>query len=151
MSLRLLSTGNSAICEDATTGERGQLVRMINGTGSASVKGSVVACSKTVDKQFILQASEFDAFAVVAEAGIADGSECWLWVSGSTCQVLWKDGESSTRGYLALCADTDGRALNVDVPSTNPVVGEHFKEIGHPQESKSAGTDVLVLCTLHFL
>ena len=151
MSLRLLSTGNSAIGEDATTGERGQLVRMVNGTGAASVKGTVVSCSTTVDKQFVGQSNEFDAFAVVAEAGIANGEECWLWVSGSTAQVLWADGESATRGYLALCAPTDGRALNVQVPDTNPTVGEHFKEIGHPQESKAAGTNVLVTCTLHFL
>jgi hypothetical protein len=151
MALRLLSIGNSAVGEDSETGERGHLVKMVNGTGSASVKGSVVACSTTNDKQFVLEANEFDAFGVVAESGIANGSECWLWVAGSTAQVLWKDGESSTRGYLALCADTDGRALNVAVPNSNPVVAEHFKEIGHPQESKTAGTDVLVLCTLHFL
>lgn len=35
-------------------------------------------------------------------------------------------------------------------PPHNPVVAEHFKEIGHVMESKNAGTNVLVRCILHF-
>ena len=150
MALRKVGTDESAFGVDAATGERGFLVRMVNGTGSASVKGTLVSASTTTDHHFIAQANEFDAFGVVAEAGIADGAECWIWVNGSTCQVLWEDGESATRGYLALCAPTDGRALNVQVPNTNPTVGEHFKEIGHAKESKASGTNVLVLCQIHF-
>ena len=134
---------------DQVTGEAGLLVRMTNGTGSASVKGTLISASTSVDNEFILQSNEFDTFGIVAESGIADGSQTWVWMSGK-CQVLWKDSQSSTRGYVALAADTDGRAYNVDVPSSNPVVAEHFKEIGHVLESKSSGTDVLVLCVIHF-
>lgn len=142
--------GKVAIGYDSTTGERGLLVRAINGTGATSVKGTVVSRSTTVDEEIVLQANEFDAIGVVAEGGIANGEECWIWKNGSVCQVLFKDGESATRGYLALASDTDGRALNIAVPSTNPTIGEHFKEIGHVCESAASGTDVLVLVDIHF-
>lgn len=148
--LQLLSLGDTAIGQNTTTNERGHLVRMINGTGSTSVKGTLISASTTVDNQFVLQANEFDAFGVIAESGIASGQECWIWVNGSTCEVLWENGQSSTRGYLAICAPTDGMALNVAVPNSNPTVGEHFKECGHVLQSKTAGTNVLVLCQIHF-
>ncbi len=135
---------------DTVTGERGFVQKMLNKTGGATVKGSVVCPSDATDNSFVLQEDELCAFGVVAEAGVADGSSAWIWVNGSVCQVLWKDGETSTRDYVALCADTDGRAYNVAVPSANPVVAEHFKEIGHVLETKGSGTDVLVLCHLHF-
>lgn len=135
--------GTSALGSNALTGERGFLVRMVNGTGAASVKGSVIAASQSTDNQFVLQANEFDAFGVVAESGVANGQPCWVWVNGSVAQVLWKDATVATRGRVTLCADTDGRAVDIAVP-------EHFKEIGHTLESKGAGTNVLVLCQLHF-
>ena len=148
--LRLIGLENTAIGQNSVTGERGHLVRMINGTGATSVKGNLVSASTTTDNQFVLEANEFDAFGVVAQSGIANGQECWIWVNGSTCEVLWENGQSSTRGYLAICAPTDGRALNVAVPSTNPAVGEHFKEIGHVLQSKASGANVMVLCQIHF-
>jgi len=135
---------------DTATGERGFVQKMVNKTGSATVKGTVISPSSGTDNAFMLQADEFDSIGVVAEAGVADASEAWVWVNGSIAQVLWKDSESATREYVALAADTDGRAYNVAVPTANPVVAEHFKEIGHVMESKTAGTDVLVLCHLHF-
>lgn len=46
--------------------------------------------------------------------------------------------------------DVDGRIYQVEVPSSNPVVAEHFREVGHICESKNAGTNVLVLVDLHF-
>jgi hypothetical protein len=61
-----------------------------------------------------------------------------------------KDSTAATRGYVALGDDVDGRIYQVEVPSSNPVVAEHFREIGHICESKNAGTDVLVLVGLHF-
>jgi hypothetical protein len=109
----------------------GIAVKMINGTGAETVLGSVVTVSSTEDNKFALQTNEFDAIGVVAE-------------------VLFKNGEAATRGHVALSADTDGRARGIAVPSSNPVVAEHFKEIGHVLESKNAGTNILVKCILHF-
>lgn len=130
-------------------GHYGIAIRMINGTGTNSVKGNVVSASKTEDGKFILQANEYDAIGVVAESGIAANAECYVIISG-IAEVLWKNSVAAHRGYVALSADTDGRAVDIDVPSSNPVVAEHFKEIGHVLENKDAGTNVLVRCILHF-
>ena len=150
MALQYVGNEKAAYGYDSATGERGFLLKMKNKTGANSVKGSVVSASSGTDNAFGLQSNEFDAFGVVQEAGIADGSDCWVWVNGSVAQVLFKDSEAATRAYVALAADTDGRALCVAVPTSNPVVAEHFKEIGHVLETKDGGTDVLVLCHLHF-
>jgi hypothetical protein len=136
--------GNSRIND---TG--GFMIKLLNKTGSATVKGSVVACSDSVDNAFKLQDNEYDSIGIVYESGIADGVAAWIVIYG-IAEVLFKDGESSTREYVVLAADTNGRALNIDVPSGNPVQAEHFKEIGHVLESKVAGTNVLVKCVLHF-
>jgi hypothetical protein len=152
MSLQLIQTGDgkAAIGSDPVTSERGFLVKMNNKTGANSVKGSVVSASDATDNAFKLQDNELDAFGVVAEDGVADGSDCWVWMNGSACQVLWEDGEDATREYVALSSDVDGRGFDIAVPSSNPVQAQHFKEIGHTLESKGSGTDVLVLCMLHF-
>lgn len=131
------------------TPEGGLAIRVVNGTGSESVKGTVVSASPTADNSFVLQSNEFDTIGIVYESGIADGSLCWIVVAG-IAEVLLKDTTASTRGQVALAADTDGRMVAINVPSSNPVVAEHFKEIGHVMESKIAGTDVLVKCMIHF-
>ena len=136
---------------DATTHERGMLVKFINRTGAASVKGSLVSCSTTADREVILQANEYDTIAVVQEAGVAEGAEMWCWVNGSVAQVLAKDATAFTRGNILIAADTDGRADNVGNPGGGlPGTDTHFKECGHVMESKGGGTNVLVLCSLHF-
>ena len=144
---RSTSSGVSIITIAA--GHYGIAIKMINGTGAASVKGTLVSASKTEDGKFVLQANEFDTIGIVSESGMADGAECLVTISG-VAEVLWKDSNTATRGYVAIAADTDGRAVNVDVPTSNPVVAEHFKEIGHVLESKGSGTNVLVRCILHF-
>jgi hypothetical protein len=152
MTLSLLHLGGVvALGYDSSTGERGFLVKIINRTGHTSVKGELISASPSADKEAVLQANEFDTIGIVAESGIAEGSEMWIWGDNSICQVLVKDATAFTRGYVALAADTDGRADNIAVPSTNPVVAQHFKEIGHVMESKGAGTNVLALCKIHFL
>lgn len=151
MALKLQHFGDCvAFGFDPDTGARGFLTRITNGTGAASVLGTLVANCPSVDNVFCLEANEFDTIGIVAEAGIANGAQTWVWKNGSRCQVLFKDGESATRGYVAISADTDGRGENIAVPSTSPAAAEHFKEIGHVAESKTAGTNVLVLCDLHF-
>ena len=142
--------GVVALGYDSATNERGMLTKMINRTGHTSVKGELVSVSTATDREVILQANEFDTLGVVQEAGIAEGSEMWVWMNGSVAQVLYKDTVAATRGYVLLAADTNGRAIDVAVPSANPVVAEHFKECGHVMESKAGSTNVLVLACLHF-
>jgi hypothetical protein len=132
------------------TAEGGLAIKLTNKTGTTSVKGTVVSAATGTDNAFILQANEYDAIGVVYENGIADAAECWVVVAG-IAQVLLKDSTAATRGYIALCADTDGRFI-ATAPSGSPPIATdtHFKEIGHVIESQNSGTNVLCKCVLHF-
>lgn len=153
MTLQRITTGDEkvAIGSDSATNERGLLAKIINRTGGASVKGTLVSCSTATDREAVKQANEYDTIGVVQEAGIAEGSEMWIWLNGSVCQVLFKDSVAATRGNILLAADTDGRAIDTTNPGSGlPAVETHFKECGHVMESKNSGTNVLVLACLHF-
>lgn len=151
MSLLLaIVNGVEASGSDSATGARGTLTKGINRTGHTSVLGELVSLSTTADFEYILQANEFDTVAVVAEAGIAEGSEMWLWKPGSRCQVLFEDGQAGVRGNILIAAVTDGRGYGIANPGTGlPAVETHFKECGHVCQSVTAGTDILVLCEIH--
>ena len=127
----------------------GLAIKMLNGTGAASVKGTIVTASATVDNHVIPQNNEFDAFGVIAEDGVADGGEVFVIITG-VAQVLLADTDSATRGQLAICSPTDGRMTAIDVPSASPAAAEHFKECGHILNSVTAGTDKLVNVLIHF-
>ena len=153
MTIQLITTGDgkAAFGSDAATNERGFLVKMVNRTGGASVKGTLVSASTSADREVIKQANEYDSVGVVQEAGVAEGSEMWVWMVGSVCQVLFKDGVAATRGNILIAADTDGRAIDVANPGSGlPAVDTHFKECGHVVQSAGAGTNVLALAVLHF-
>jgi hypothetical protein len=129
--------------------EGGLLIRLTNKTGSASVKGTLVKADTATDNAFILTgANEVECIGVVYEAGVADGSECWIVVAG-IAEVLLKDTTASTRGNWVETSDTAGRAdaTNAAPPGIDP---SHFQEIGHAIESKSGGTDVLAKIVMHF-
>jgi hypothetical protein len=152
MALALIAHGDKTVAlgSDSATGERGFLCKMVNRTGKASVKGEIVGPSSTADREAVLEDTGFDPIGVIQEAGVAEGSEMWVWMTGSICQVLMKDATAAVRAYVALADDVNGRAYGVAVPSANPAVAEHFREIGHFLESKDAGTNVLALAILHF-
>jgi hypothetical protein len=153
MSIQLISTGagTAAIGSDSATNERGFLVKMLNRTGHTSVKGELVACSTATDREVILNANEYDTVGVVQEAGVAEASAMWVWMTGSVCQVLYKDSTAATRGNILIADAVDGRASDLANPGGGlPGTDTHFKECGHVMETKSAGTNVLVLAILHF-
>ena len=152
MTISLLEHGDVvALGYDSATNERGYLIKMINRTGASSVKGTLVACWTSADREVVKQANEYDTIGVVEEAGIAEGSEMWVWMNGSVCQVLMKDTVAAVHGDLFMAADTDGRAIDVSNPGSGlPATDTHFKECGHFIESKTGGTDVLALAVLHF-
>jgi len=152
MSLSIVQHGGVVgLGYDSATNERGYLIKMVNRTGGNSVKGALVACSTSADREVVKQANEFDTIGVVQEAGIAEGSEMWVWMVGSVCQVLMKDTVAAVHGDILIAADTDGRANDVSNPGGGlPGTDTHFKECGHFIESKTGGTDVLALAMLHF-
>jgi len=136
---------------DSDTHERGFLVKIVNRTGRASVKGEAVSASQAADEEVILQDDEYDTIGIAAQTGIAEGSEMWVWASGSICQVLFKDGDAPVRGNILIAGDTDGRLTGIANPGSGlPGTDTHFKECGHVLESKSSGTDVLALASIHF-
>ena len=157
MALQIISTGDGmmAIGSDAATGERGILMKMQNASGGASVKGTVVHIADEesgYDNDSVeAQTSGYDPIGVIQEAGVADGDHMWIWLNGSIAEVLWKDETASTKGYVALADNVDGRASDIAVPSANPVQAEHFREIGHTMSSQDdAQADSLVLVHIHF-
>lgn len=135
------------------TPEGGLAVKMLNRTGTTSVKGSVVSASASYDDAFTLQSNEFDAIGIVYEAGITDGNYCWVIVSG-IAEVLLADSTASTRGNWVICHATDGRAdATATTPLPNSTLNEHtthFKEIGHCIQTVTAGTNKLAKCIIHF-
>lgn len=120
---------------------------MVNKTGAASVRGSVVEVSSTTDNAFQLAPTSSDEpIGAVLDDGVPDGSFCRV-VTGGTAQVLVEDGVAPTRGYWVSVSDTvAGRAQM----TAAPVPATHWNEVGHCLESKVSGTDVLAWCMLHF-
>lgn len=132
------------------TPEGGYAVKLTNGTGSSSIKGSVVRASQALDNAFVLTTTttSIDAIGVVYESGIANGSECWVVMAG-IADVLMEDSVASTHGYFVStynCSTGRARADSPEPPNTQA----HWQELGHCLESKSAGTNVLAKVILHF-
>lgn len=133
------------------TPEGGIAVLLTNLTGADSVKGTIVSAS-TTPGGFKVQANEYDAIGAVYNGGVPTGGDTWVVICG-LAEVLLEDGTAATAGNWCHMAATDGRA---DCSLTQPSGGgfveasEHFKEIGHCLETKTAGTNVLAKIVLHF-
>jgi hypothetical protein len=149
MAIHLLHIGGVvALGYDDSTYERGVLLKYINRTGHSSVKGELVAPYATTNREVALQSSEYDTIGIVQEAGVAEGSEMWVWTIGSVCQALLKNSVTAARGEVAVAADTDGRMDRLSAPPPPPTTDTHFKEVGHVMQSVTGGTDQL--CLIHF-
>ena len=87
------------------TPEGGFAVRLTNKSGAVTVKGQIVSHEGTVANAFNLTAVDANhCLGVVYEAGIADGAECWVVVSG-IAQVLMKN--AATMGHICRIPLTD--------------------------------------------
>jgi hypothetical protein len=136
----------------AISPEGGVMVRLTNKTGAASVKGYVVTNSATTANAVTLAVDgEPDAFGVFYTAGVADGSEAWVVVSG-IADVYFIG--STTLGHLARtfiageAGYVSGQAVSEAIPTAPFATDKHFCEIGHLLESRvGAG---LAKCVLHF-
>ena len=133
------------------TPEGGLAVKMINKTGSASVKGNIVEVGKAVDESVILAGiDDPDPFGIMYDTGIVDGELVWVVVSG-IAQVLYST--AVTRGTFArvpVTADgsaTAGQAIAEALPTAPFSTDKHFQEIGHPIET--IGAPGLALTILH--
>jgi len=103
------------------TTEGGLAIQLINKTGAASVRGTLVEADTTTDLAFkVNDADGHHPIGAVYEAGVADAALCWVVIYGK-CQVLLKDTTASTRGYWVKSSDAAGRAdaTNADDDTRN--------------------------------
>lgn len=127
------------------TPEGGLAVWLLNKTGGASVKGTVVMADTTTDNACkTADADTVYPIGVIYDSGVADGKMVWVVVSG-IAQALLKNSTATTRGYTGFVSDVAGR---MDTASGTPAT--HDREIGHCLESNAGGTDQLVNVVLHF-
>lgn len=140
---------------DTTTGERGDQILMVNKTGAESVKGTLVSADNTTTNGVRVTTADIpNCIGVIAESGAAADALCWVWRDGSVAKVLLQDSTAATVGYWAKVSDTqNGRAdITNQLPpgGTIQALEDHSSEIGHGEESATAGTNVLALAKLHF-
>jgi hypothetical protein len=131
----------------------GFAIRLINKTGGASVKGTLVDAG-TIDNSFITAlADDVMPLGVVYQAGVADGTPCWVVIYG-IAEVLLEDSTASTAGYWCRTSITAAGRCTMDTaaPPGGGVVelDRHQREIGHCVETKVAGTSVIAKCVMHF-
>lgn len=130
------------------TSEGGLAIRLINKTGSNSVKGSVVRADPANDFSFDLSpVSSINPIGVVYENDIPDGNSTWVVIAG-IAQVLIENGVTVVAGSWAGTSNSvAGRAYSSISPPAAPT---HDQEIGHYIESQASGTDVLAFSVLHY-
>lgn len=151
VSYEYLQTRIPAESEMGFTTEGGLYITLVNKTGAASIKGTMVSCSNSYNNScMVTQTSGIGSnksIGVIYDNGIPDGSKVRVVVSGKA-YVLLEDEEYSTHGqWCGSSLYQAGRVLVADEPSST---SEHFREIGHCLESVSAGTNKLCLVVLHF-
>lgn len=124
----------------------GHCIKLTNQTGANSVQGEVVRTDAGNDDAVILALTgEVNAIGVFLDAGVADGAEAWIVVSGIA--DVKADTAGFTRGdrlVTSLAAATVGRATTNNAPA----VAVHFQEIGHAIETAAA--NALGRAVLHF-
>ena len=136
------------------TAEGGLAILLTNKTGQATVKGMLLEAGSGADTLVTLVAEDdFDPIGVCHEAGIADGSDCWVVVSG-IAEVYFELGATRHDFFRAPNSGAGGDGLNTGnavaeaVPGSPAATDKHFQEAGHVLETVAA--DNLAKCVLHF-
>ena len=136
------------------TPEGGYAIKLVNKTGAASVKGTVVTVysASAIDNAVAKIVVDVpDVIGVLYENGVADGTETWVVISG-IAQVYFIG--NTTRGHIARgFINTDagyvsGQALSEAYPAAPFGTDKHFYEIGHVLESRTGAG--LANVVLHF-
>jgi hypothetical protein len=139
---------------DTSTGEHGMQIKMVNKTGGATVKGYLIHpySATAINNAFVLASiNEPDIIGVVYEAGVADASEAWVWITGDV-EIYCAAAVSLSyfiRNTATGDADTtSGYATAEAAPTTPFSTDKHFQEVGHALES--TGGAGLCLTRLHW-
>lgn len=122
----------------------GHAIKLTNKTGSNTVAGQIVEASTTTDSAFgAIAASDTHPIGVVLDAGIADGSEAWVVVSGIADVLI--DSGGCTHGDRLITSATAGSALVNNTPTT----AQYLQVVGHSIKSRTGAG--LALAVLNFL
>jgi hypothetical protein len=124
----------------------GFAVKLTNKTGGDTVAGQLVEIysATAIDDAFKTAVGGSDeCIGVTLDAGVADGSEAWVVMSG-IADVLMDSG-GSARSSRAITSATAGSA---DMWDVGGAVATHFQEIGHCLENRTGAG--LARCVLHF-
>lgn len=129
------------------TPEGGHAVRMINDTGSSSVKGTVVSPSSSVNNGVSKIVVDIpNPIGVIYEDGVPNGGEVLeaevYYIGNVTRGGLARGFLTGNAGYVA------GQAMWEALPSAPFATDKHFYEIGHPAVSRTGPG--LALTHLHF-
>jgi len=149
MALQYISTGDgtAAIGSDSATNERGFLIKIRNKTGETSVKGKVVVTALGITLGVALlgqNASDWrPPVGVIAEGGKPDGSDMWVWTSGSVCKILAKNSIAVTEGAQLCQSDVEGRV--VCLTDQNNTITEYSLVVASSTEVAANTNETLVL------
>jgi hypothetical protein len=132
----------------------GYMVRLLNKTGAASVRGSIVRAGVATPGAFsLVLADNINPVGVVYEAGVLDGSLCWVVTSGRAQVLIENTTAASLGNWIKVSDNANGRA---DASNALPLGGtitaleDHLSECGHSLEAVTAGTNKLVWAIVHF-
>lgn len=147
----IVSTGEVGNSKVKLTSLGGLAISLTNKTGANSVAGQLVETDGANNDAVALTGlSDVECIGVFLDAGIADGAEAWVVVSG-IADVMFEDNHGPTRGDWVETSGNDvGTAFSQASPAAAPT---HFREIGHCIETVAAGgggTFVNARCVLHF-
>jgi hypothetical protein len=136
------------------TPEGGYAIKLKNKSGSPSVKGAIVMASGTHDNAFEVVPTTnphvYMPIGVVYNSGVVDGDFAWVVVSG-IAEVLAMDNHEITLGSGIRTVSTVGQDGRAGKFTPDPADAEHFREIGHTLEYKSAvDANRLFKAVLHF-
>ena len=128
-------------------------VKFKNNTGAISVKGELVEFDNAEDNAVVLTiANSHECIGAWAEDGVAIGVIGEVIINGSV-QYRLKDTTLSTAANWVKTSDVAGRA---DASLAAPPLGgvaqldEHMQEVGHCNQTKTGGTNILAEGKLQF-
>lgn len=136
---------------DSTTGEEGMQIAMTNKTGGNSVKGMWVSVSPSYANSVIaLPVDAPDPIGVIYNAGIADGQEVFVWVSGRVKALYFNPVTMGDVCVGPRGADTGEVAGYAKGNTGAPTATEHWYECGHITETNNLSSSSLTGTIIHF-
>ena len=138
----------------AITDEGGIAISLINDTGAASIKGTVVETGSVSESFAVASADDYAPIGVVYEDGVADGARCLVVMYGMVDVLLMDATVAVYPGWVRISETVAGRADATDAGPPGGTIAAlegHMHEIGHTLEAVApGGADQVCRIMLHF-